>query len=728
MLANETLIGGQYAIVRLIGSGGMGAVYEAIDQRRGRRVALKQMTMSGSRLEQAFAHEARLLAALNHPNLPTVYAYFSDPHGHFLVMEYIPGDDLHEAMQKRGTPFSVDQVLLWADQLLDVLDYLHTQTEPIIHRDIKPANIKYTAEGTPILLDFGLSKKITPTRPSDAARSVSGYTPDFAPLEQIQGSDTDARSDLYSLAATLYYALTANQPPAALSRAAAIQQGNPDPLQPVDVLNPHVPRHVNDALLQALAIKPDDRPPDAHNLRALLCDPTSRPTPTMPLTPAPAMASAQPLPPSHADRPQNRASVPRVTMPLRTASPPAHVILLGLIWRGMQMQRLLLVGIGGGVVLGALFLLMTSLFRLSLTLPVQAQRNAEKAALTALYYATDGPNWTIDSGWLQDDDVCNWYGVHCGIATDDGVTLAEDDLTQTLCELLFPHEYAICLDIRLTGLNLSNNHLRGSIPPELGNLTDLRQLDLRANQLSGRIPPEVGRLTNLQYLNLQENQLSGSIPPEVGRLPNLQYFVVNDNQLSGSIPPELGNLTNLQVLNLSNNQLDGNIPPELGTLASLQYLALEGNQLSGSIPPKLANRNVLNQHDTNTTATTMIRTDCAAQTDVPPAECEALLVLYNATDGPRWVQNSGWGQNDAVCSWHGVTCTNGHVTQLNLSNNQLNGSIPPELATLTNVRLSDSQFRHLRLNDNQLDTNVADPALLAWLDARDPNWREQHAP
>ena len=136
-------------------------------------------------------------------------------------------------------------------------------------------------------------------------------------------------------------------------------------------------------------------------------------------------------------------------------------------------------------------------------------------------------------------------------------------------------------------LYLSNNQLTGSIPPELGNLSNLRDLHLRENQLTGSIPSELGNLSNLQELYLSNNQLTGSIPSELGNLSNLRGLYLYDNQLTGSIPPELGNLSNLRDLYLSNNQLTGSIPPELGNLSNLQHLYLAGNQLTGCIPAAL---------------------------------------------------------------------------------------------------------------------------------------------
>ncbi|NJL04735.1 MAG: hypothetical protein HC911_07455, partial [Chloroflexaceae bacterium] len=272
---------------------------------------------------------------------------------------------------------------------------------------------------------------------------------------------------------------------------------------------------------------------------------------------------------------------------------------------------------------------------------------AECKALLALYTATDGPNWLFYSGWGQDNNVCSWRGVACTAGS-------------------------------VTTLDLSYNGLTGSIPPQLGTLANLTFLSLYNNQLTGSIPPELGSLTNLDWLHLSINQLTGSIPPELGRLANLTFLSLSDNQLTGSIPPELANL-NVSSLFLANNALD----PNVTDAALLAWLDQERrfsddwrNQRGASTP-------------TATPTATPTTTDCAAQTAVPPAECEALLALYLATDGPNWFSNSGWGQNNAVCSWRGVTCTAGRVTSLELAGNQLTGSIPPELGSLTNLEQLD---------------------------------------
>ncbi len=144
MLAPNTLLQNRYLIVRLLGQGGMGAVYQATDQRLGHTIALKQPFFTDEMMLKAFEREARLLASLRHPALPKVSDHFTESNGQFLVMEYITGNDLMTMLEKRGGPFDADQVIEWGEQLLGALAYLHNQHPPIIHRDIKPQNLKIT--------------------------------------------------------------------------------------------------------------------------------------------------------------------------------------------------------------------------------------------------------------------------------------------------------------------------------------------------------------------------------------------------------------------------------------------------------------------------------------------------------------------------------------------------------------------------------------------------------
>jgi hypothetical protein len=271
MLTPETVLQGRYRILRQLGQGGMGAVYEAIDQRLDTTVALKETLFAEERLRKQFEREARLLARLHHPALPRVSDHFSEGDGQFLVMQFIPGDDLSEMMNRKRGPFPANQVLTWADQLLDALDYLHTQDPQIVHRDIKPQNLKLTARGQIILLDFGLAKgQAGDISRVTTAASIFGYTPNYAPLEQIQGLGTDPRSDLYSLAATLYHLMTGVKPPDALTRAAALVNGHPDPLLKASEANAAVSPDIDDVLAKAMAQNREQRYATAADMRRAL--------------------------------------------------------------------------------------------------------------------------------------------------------------------------------------------------------------------------------------------------------------------------------------------------------------------------------------------------------------------------------------------------------------------------------------------------------------------------
>jgi serine/threonine protein kinase len=268
MLASDTLLQNRYLVVRPIGKGGMGAVYLAKDQRLRSTVALKETFFEDAALLKAFEREAALLANLRHSALPRVIDHFTEDKGQFLVMEFIPGEDLEEMLKVKGGAFSPTEVLGWADQLLDALDYLHTQEPQIIHRDIKPQNMKLTARGQIILLDFGLAKGTAGEMSKVAGTgSIMGYTPTYAPLEQIHSTGTDPRSDLYSLAATFYHLITGVTPPDALFRASAVIGGQPDPLRPAHEINPQVSPAISAVLTRAMSLHSEQRPANAAEMR-----------------------------------------------------------------------------------------------------------------------------------------------------------------------------------------------------------------------------------------------------------------------------------------------------------------------------------------------------------------------------------------------------------------------------------------------------------------------------
>jgi hypothetical protein len=272
MLPVNTLLQGRYLVVEQIGRGGMGAVYKATDTRLRCTVALKETLVGGEALLKAFEREAQLLAGLRHPTLPRVSDHFVEESGQFLVMEFISGDDLGTLLARRGSPFPFGDVLRWGDQLLDALDYLHSRQPPVIHRDIKPQNMKLTDRGEIILLDFGLAKGAAMQTRVTGTSSIFGYTPHYAPLEQIQGTGTDPRSDLYSLAATMHHLLTGQPPTDALTRAAAKINEEADPLVPASAVNPDVPPAVAGVLTRAMAQNANQRYPNAAAMRTALRD------------------------------------------------------------------------------------------------------------------------------------------------------------------------------------------------------------------------------------------------------------------------------------------------------------------------------------------------------------------------------------------------------------------------------------------------------------------------
>jgi formylglycine-generating enzyme required for sulfatase activity/serine/threonine protein kinase len=260
MLANGMLLQERYRIIRLLARGGMGAVYEAEAVHLGNApVAVKQTYYNEQQLalREQFEREAATMARLRHPALPRVSDHFVEGGGQFLVMEFIPGDDLFALLKRRGRPFDCGQVLAWAETLLDALDYIHTQHPPVIHRDIKPQNLKLTPRGELFLIDFGLAKNAT--TPTHSSASLHAYTLSYAPPEQIEGAGTDPRSDLYSLAATLHHLLAGEPPVDARVRQEVVRYQAPDPLRLLHQVNPQIPPAVAMVIARAMALDRDYR-------------------------------------------------------------------------------------------------------------------------------------------------------------------------------------------------------------------------------------------------------------------------------------------------------------------------------------------------------------------------------------------------------------------------------------------------------------------------------------
>jgi serine/threonine-protein kinase len=256
----------------------MGAIYQADDTRlEGRLCALKEVIPEPGdgperyeQIQAQFHREASVLARLDHPNLPKVSDYFLYNGRDYLVMDFVPGRDLRELIEEarsQGQFLSEDQVLTWAEQLCDALEYLHSQDPPVLHRDIKPANIKLTPAGTIKLVDFGLVKLMAPDDNRTITVLQGRGTVQYTPLEQYGGDTghTDVRSDIYSVGATLYQLLTAQAPLEAKQRFL-----KPDAMPTIQTLNPQVPAHVENAIARAMAMHPDDRPSCVSEFRAEL--------------------------------------------------------------------------------------------------------------------------------------------------------------------------------------------------------------------------------------------------------------------------------------------------------------------------------------------------------------------------------------------------------------------------------------------------------------------------
>lgn len=228
----------------------MAAVYEARDTRRGTPCAIKEMSLSTvpanerAQAIQNFLAEARILSRLKHPNLPEFTDFFTEGTRHFLVMEFIDGNTLEDLLEANHGPFSERRVLGWARQLCDVLEYLHSQQPPIIFRDLKPGNIMLTRTGRIKLIDFGIARLF---RPSSAQDTQLLGTPGFAPPEQYGSAQTDERSDIYSLAMTLFQLMTDSVNDSGFG------------LKDVHFTYPHISPPVARVLEKATSLKPADR-------------------------------------------------------------------------------------------------------------------------------------------------------------------------------------------------------------------------------------------------------------------------------------------------------------------------------------------------------------------------------------------------------------------------------------------------------------------------------------
>jgi eukaryotic-like serine/threonine-protein kinase len=264
-LAPGTLVNNRYRIVSILGQGGMGAVYRASDEHLLIPVAVKENLFLTEEYGRQFQREAHILAGLRHVNLPHVTDYFAmENQGQYLVMDYIEGEDLRQRMERMGSLPEREAILIGIS-ICDALTYLHNRQDPIVHRDIKPGNIKVTPDGLAVLVDFGLAKVMQSGQvTSTGARAM---TPGYSPPEQYGTARTDPRSDIYSLGATLYAALTGIIPEDGLARMTSKAK-----LTPIRELAPRVNRKLADTIELALEVDPDRRYQDAEEFKERLIE------------------------------------------------------------------------------------------------------------------------------------------------------------------------------------------------------------------------------------------------------------------------------------------------------------------------------------------------------------------------------------------------------------------------------------------------------------------------
>jgi serine/threonine protein kinase/Tol biopolymer transport system component len=262
-LERGTLLYERYRIVDILGEGGMGAVYRGVDENLGVEVAVKENFFTSEEYARQFHREASILANLRHPNLPRVTDHFViEDQGQYLVMDFMEGEDLRERIDRLAT-LSDDDVIVIGIAICDALTYLHKRNPVVIHRDIKPGNVKIMPSGEVSLVDFGLAKVVEGD--GETTPGARAMTPGYSPPEQYGTARTGPRTDIYSLGATLYEALTGAVPEDGLSRV--MEQAN---LSPVRKRNSSVSRRLAGVIQKALAVRPEDRYQSAEEFKNAL--------------------------------------------------------------------------------------------------------------------------------------------------------------------------------------------------------------------------------------------------------------------------------------------------------------------------------------------------------------------------------------------------------------------------------------------------------------------------
>jgi serine/threonine protein kinase len=356
ILERDSLLQKRYRIIENLGQGGMGSIYRAIDENLGTEVAVKENLFTTEEYARQFRLEAVILANLRHPNLPRVSDHFVIAgEGQYLIMDFIEGEDLRQRMERIGL-LPEDEVIHVGAAMCDALEYLHTRKPPVLHRDLKPGNVKVSPDGHIFLVDFGLAKIIQGNQATTTG--ARAMTPGYSPPEQYGTARTDPRTDVYSLGATLYAALTGVIPEDGLARAMDNAQ-----LTPLRKRNPEITRRLAAAIEKAMEIDPGDRYQSAELFKLALLNAKSK---TQQLTGTYTIAPPPPESERKSD-PANKAAVLTHSIPLEE-----HAFVSP---RKKQMQRTtrLIRTISSGLLTFLLVSFLLILFLAPQLLPVSAR-------------------------------------------------------------------------------------------------------------------------------------------------------------------------------------------------------------------------------------------------------------------------------------------------------------------------------------------------------------------
>lgn len=249
MLEIGSVIDGKYKILNVVGKGGMSVVYLAMNERANKQWAIKEVRKDGMQsfevVKQNLVAETDLLKKLNHPHLPSIIDVIDCDDTFLIVMDYIEGNPLSKALETSGAQ-NQDDVIEWAKQLCDVLEYLHSRKPPIIYRDMKPSNVMLKPDGNVMLIDFGTAREFKSTSVADTTcLGTQGY----AAPEQFGGhGQTDARTDIYCLGATMYHLVTGHNPATP-----------PYEMYPIRQWNPMLSSGLEEIILKCTQRNPEDR-------------------------------------------------------------------------------------------------------------------------------------------------------------------------------------------------------------------------------------------------------------------------------------------------------------------------------------------------------------------------------------------------------------------------------------------------------------------------------------